>query len=528
MAQTAIELGLVLFAVFGGLVSLRWLCAAPTPRGRAGRVVFFAGAFLVSFALRMHVAAGRVSPLPYLDQWKADVGEILQPVGRGESLSVAQLVHNHAEHRILPTRVASIALLQLNHEWDNRPLVVLSLAAQALALAWWATFAFVSLGGWRGGVIVALTLLVAALSCDWENIVSGFQSQFHFTVLGSLVAFAVLPPARAGSAASLAALATLALLLVTLGSGAMAAAAIVGALIFGALAERRLERGALVTLLASLAIFGLGLLTRPDFHGHDFLHATSADEWWRGFLAYGAWPLAPHAWALLLLWAPSAGLAWRCLRRREIDPFARATLALALWVLLQAAALAWSRFGFASFVSSRYTGLLVFAGLANAGALACLVAPGKPRRPAPLFVAVAFVAWSAVVAGHWLRLSRAADVAFDEFRAQTIRHENRVIEYLRTADPRVITAVDFPAIPYPVHEELLQWLRDPGIRAALPASARRAILRHDQPNAADKINAGWITALAKALLQLGAWLAAPGALLLAWGGVRLRRGAGAG
>src|SRR5205823_87057 len=138
---------------------------------------------------------------------------------------------------------------------------------------------------------------------------------------------------------------------------------------------------------------------------------------------------------------------------------------------------------------SRYTGLLVFAGIANAGALACLIDSTKIRRPVALGLTAGLVVGSGLLARQWLVLSHAADAAFRDFRSDTVTQENRVVEYLRAEDPRVLTTVEFPAIPYPVSADLMQWLHDPGIRATLPASARRAIFRHDHPGTTESIAA---------------------------------------
>jgi hypothetical protein len=523
MTLTVLWVGFAILFCAASVVFVRWLVATETGGARTRKLAMFASLSVAAFAGRMYQAADRVSALPYLDQWKADIAELAVPLTKGRPIGLGDLVRNHHEHRVLPTRLATVGLIKLNGEWDNRPLVVMSLAVQSLAFGWFATFGLFALGGWRGGLLAAMTMIAPLLCSDWENIVSGFQSQFHFTVLGSLIIFTVLAQERPWTLAGVSAVLVALLLLVTLGSGAVAAFAMAGAWIATSLIERRLTIAAITVSGVGLAIFGLGLALRPEFHAHDFLHAKSAAHWRDAFLMYAGWPYAPRFWNVLLLWLPTLLLLGRCIRRREVPAFGRVILALACWVMVQAAVLAWSRAEYYPAMSSRYTGLLIFSGMANAAAAVCLFDRAAPTGRLRAVLIGAVVVWCGALANQWIARSRADDFAFRQFRTQTVAQENRIVEFLLTEKTPLILNASFPDIPYPVAQDLLQWFRDPDIRAVLPASLRRAAFRHDHPGDPTHITAGPLTAVSKALLQFGFWLALPALAVAAWAAGSFRR-----
>src|SRR5688500_10699165 len=74
------------------------------------------------------------SPVPVHDQWLAE-GEMLYVPLVERRLTMAPIVHPHAEHRIIPTRLLALALFKLNnHVWDVRlQMTVNALLAATLA-----------------------------------------------------------------------------------------------------------------------------------------------------------------------------------------------------------------------------------------------------------------------------------------------------------------------------------------------------------------------------------------------------------
>ncbi|HOY54816.1 MAG TPA: hypothetical protein PL015_09080 [Opitutaceae bacterium] len=484
------------------------------------------GFFGIFFGLRLGAASGLVSWAPYLDQWKVDIYELIFRLHRQE-LHWGDLLAPHNEHRILFTKLLTLGLLPLNGEWDNRPLVVASLAFQAAAFAWFATIACRSLTPWRSLAVVAALVGVASLSCDWENFVSGFQSQFHLFVLGTMLVLSILPAARPGSWPAWGALAVALALLATLGSGFMTAMAAACALGAGAFLRREFSWRTAVPPMACIALVALGAMTRAHFTAHDFLHAKSVAGWSEAFLAYASWPLPPHAAALAALWLPWGILLIQMWRQRDTSPFSLLIFSLGLWTLWQAMALAWSRAGLLPLVSSRYTGLLMWAMLTNTAAVVRLL-PLEKARFRHGWTALA-CCWLAVLGGAYLWRSHTIYRPMARtFRTETVRQETHFREFMRTDNPTHIEAYTMPEIPYPVPSDLVKWMRNPAVREALPAPLRRDVAQRVPPPDGATPEAGWLTIVARTLLRrdVSSGLALAGAALAAWSWRRCMSGGG--
>jgi len=489
-------------------------------------------AALLVLGLRLRLADHQVSWEPYLDQWEAEVGGLLRPLAHGQ-LGWRDIVAPNNEHRVILTRMLSWATVALNGEWDNRVTVVVSFLLQAAAIGGTGAFALRCLGAARGGVIALVALWPAFLVCDWENVVSGFQTQFHVLILGSLVAFALvegvgLRPGRRWAVWALAAA-----MLGSMASGLLTAAALAAGALLGLRspagaarphasppAGRDVRPGVLGFVAGCAVLSVIGLMTRPAFHALDSIHAHRPGVWLSAFLAYAAWPLPPNLFGWAVLWLPWCALSVQGWRRRSFQGatgFALFAWTLGLWVLLQAAALAWSRAGLLPLVSSRYTELLVWGTVANAGALMLLVsAPGSDARGRGAAIA-AVALWLAGVGGFELWRSQAVYLPFyRSFAAQTIRQERRVETFLRTDDARVFTEVNFPEIPY-LSGRLIPLLRDPATVALLPAPLRRAAAQRN-PTAPGRVE----TVIREGpLTRVSAWLMAHGALFVGLGATAL-------
>jgi hypothetical protein len=289
----------------------------------------------------------------------------------------------------------------------------------------------------------------------------------------------------------------------------LAAAPVVGAV--AVLSWRR--RGGAEPFPAALvagtaAVLAAGWALRPSF-ALVALQAHGPADFLRALLAYGAWPLAPHIAALLFLWTPWLVLALRVAAGRGVPPGFAFPLALGLWVLLQAAALAWSRAGLSGLVSSRYTEVLGWGLVANAFAFALLLDPPAPagwRR----FVRAAFPVWLLVVAG--CEITRSQEIYrpyLETFRTQSREHEERLSAFARTGRPAPLAEVAFPHVPAPP-EVLLPLLEDPAVRPLLPAPLRREF----PPQPGVPVEAGPLSFLAVRALHGGAWFVGLGGLVV--------------
>src|SRR6187431_2043111 len=98
------------------------MTSQPLPQKRT-----FLGGYLAAIAAAALVLGGHLwmvesagSPVPVHDQWLAEGEMLYVPLVEGH-LTMGAIVHPHAEHRIIPTRLLALGLFKLNHQmWDVR------------------------------------------------------------------------------------------------------------------------------------------------------------------------------------------------------------------------------------------------------------------------------------------------------------------------------------------------------------------------------------------------------------------------
>ncbi len=503
------------FLVFAACL-FSFLCAYRFARGQGGagrgpRLLAGGGVAVLALGCRLCIAEGHVSWAPYLDQWSAEISGVVAPLAHGH-IGLRDLFAANNEHRVVLTRIASLAAVTMNGGWDNRVMVILTFALQSAAAAWVCLAAWSVLGWLRGSLAAAAAFLPMLLVCDWENVVSGFQDQFGMMVLGTVVALSLQEGCTLGSRGCWGALAAAAVLLGTMASGFLTAAAMAGTGLVLALAGLRPWRSCAGFLGACAAIAALGWFTRHPFAPMPSLYAQGPGAWMSAFLAYASWPLPPNVLGFLCLWAPWFVLLQWTLRRREELPLAPFALGLGLWVLLQAGALAWSRAGLSGLVSARYTEVLAWGFVANASAVTLMAPALKTAGRTRIALWLCAAIWFAAIGASEAWRSRAIYRPYLEgFRQQTLEHERRLEAFTATGDAGVIRGVEFPHIPGSA-EEIISLLRDAKVRALLPGPLRRGLPNGPTPSA--PAGDGPLAVAAACALRSGPWVASAGSAML--------------
>ena len=330
------------------------------------------------------------SPLPFLDQWKGEGDQLLRPWMRGE-LRLADFFIPFNEHRILPTRLLVLALFEANaRQWDAQVQMIAGAAVHTGCACVLGAFLAARLGSRRKWLIFAALLALFGLPYDWQNTLWGFQSQFYFLILFSLLTFWGLGGHRAGSACWWVGAAAGLLACVSMGSGGFAGIALGGWLALKLLRDptARRVRGNWATLAVSVALGGLALAlyTPPTSTSLSSLHAPTFGAFLHGIGLHLGWPTAGSALFALPASAPIVillGIYLRQIRRPSAAPTDHSLeeflFPLALWVLLQAAALAYCRNVPAAGLISRYMDLFALGTLVNFAALLRLLDLAAPR-----------------------------------------------------------------------------------------------------------------------------------------------------
>ena len=403
--------------------------------------------------------------MPYMDQLAKEGEMILAPYYEG-TLRLADFFVPHNEHRIAPTLALNLALAAAGGKWDARvQCLANALLHGALAAAmvgfFWRHFS-------RRWALSAAWLLavLCALGLDWQNTLGGFQSQFYFLAGFSLAAIYGLLAVRGPlSVRWWVGLSCALLAVVSMGSGFLCAAPVALAVGLRCAANRRISMADGTTLLASAVFLGAGWRLRAPAPWHAVLHARNAGD----FLAYFAhclsWPRPEWPWLGALVWLPWAILAVRAVWRPgpRYDERSEVLLACGLWVLLQAAAVAYARGAGGGYPASRYGAVFSIGVAANLAVFPLLggAAHGRPRAGfAVLWIALVLGAGAAAASPIWRLELPAAAARYRECEAN-------VRGYVLTGDVRFLEKGEQP-LPY--RDWLRRILDRPAIRAHLPES----------------------------------------------------------
>jgi hypothetical protein len=482
-----------------------WLDA----RGRRSGWLWMLSLFLIGLGARLWLIHRFGTPLPFWDQWE-EARVVYVPYFEGK-LSLADLFSAHNEHRILCTRIYSLALLLLNGQWDGQLQMVVNAIIHCATLAGlgWLMSRWLEKKYW---ILVWLPLvLVLALPFGWENSLAGFQSQFYFLVVFSLLTLWLLglhPPKSVrwwcGVVAAIVALFTVA-------SGFLAAAAVFALVLLRVAKCPRSWKQQVPTLALCTVVVVAGVLLKADVKHHQLLQAHSAGEFLTALGSNLAWPwivVPPFALVNLL---PLATLAWLFLRgKNDARPVEEMTLVIGFWAVLQGAATAYARgadgkppgwrymdsssfiliancFSIAVLMSVHWRAHAVFGNLQPATGDNQLAIPSRGSwidRSARTLCYATFIFWAvACVAGLALLTSRAWQIDIPErqfyYRAQ-LRNTRAFMatDDIRIFDgkpkPQLLSYEGNPLAPRLRYEAewTVQYLRSPIIRDILPACAR--------------------------------------------------------
>ncbi len=417
-----------------------------------------------------------------------------------------------------------------------------------------------------------LLVVVAAPPIAWENVLGGFQSVFYFLAIFSALAIAGLLGSPAWSWRWCGGLVAATLACVSMGSGMLVAGPIAVVAGMRLMARKRIQglppsarNDALATLGAAAVIGAVGWALRPHAPWHEALHAHSLLEYTHYAAQCLAWPLYHQPWLAAIVWAPWAVLGWRWAFRGRVGEPAMVTsgappsrgpveipagyqrarrldfiVAGGCWVLLQTAAVTYSRAGAGGLPAPRYGDIMALGVAFNAIALVCLArghpkartaqtgtdaatVSGTPSPPAPPgrdqaapfkgFIASIVLVWAAIVT---VAIGVATRDAFrgplPAKKADAIAYEHNVQAFVLT-DDYVALEKAAPLIPFPLTDWLARMLRNPTLRRLLPQSVRAPLHipeLDDAPNTGNSPRASPATTLPPLEHRATRTLTAPG------------------
>jgi len=438
--------------------------------------VALAAAGLV-FGAKLRLIRAYGSDVPYMDEWDAVGRVLLVPRSLG-ALHAGNFLEAQNEHRIVFARAVSYGLAVANRQWDPLLEMTAGAAIHAGFCAALLLFARSLVGGARFLAVALATTALFVLPFDWENTLQGIQSQFYLLewgALGTLVLCVASPPlSRRWWVGFLVGAASLG----TMASGFIAGAAALVLLAAGAaLGRRPTARGAAAAALLALLCVA-GYLTVAHVPGHEHLRAHSVWAWTAAAASGLAWPAWDWPPLFLVLQLPVALVIARCARTRSMGPGESVLIALAAWVWMQTAVIAFGRASEGVFRSPRYMDLYAVGSYCNVVALAVLWRGGSRSR----FLGLLAAGWVALFAfGLWMRTRDVRSIYLGDFPRLKETERRNVRAFLATGDPAILWAAKKDELPYPSRPDLERMLKAPGIVSMLPMGVRPAL--HLAPDA---------------------------------------------
>lgn len=432
------------------------------------RSLVLVGIFLLIFSAKLRLIESVGFALPTWDQWDSECELTLRPWLEGR-LSVKDLFVSHVEHRIVTTKATALAVLAANGQWDglvettfNASVHTLSAMALILLGRRWIT------GGWQIAY-AAIVILLFALPIGWENTLVGFQVQFYYLLLFSLLHVSLVLETDQFTWRWAGGILSGFLALISMASGFLAAAAVLAVLGYRFVLERRLRPQQIITICLAIAVCGIGWALKSDVPGHDFLKVPNVGKFLLNVALLYSWPCsAVFPWSIVIAF-PTVVFVFRRLRERQELTSANAVLlGLCAWVALQICAISYSRGGSGSVLTSRYLDLVTVS-VALGWIYLVREFAGRVRQG----LAVAWL--GIIVAGlaqqglqHW---KKGAEPNSHTRKKQ----EENVRAYLATGDETHLRDKPFGEIPYPDADILISRLSHDSVRAVLPASVRSTV-----------------------------------------------------
>jgi hypothetical protein len=427
--------------------------------------VWLTALFLTALGAQLWIAWLYGSPLLLWDQWYE--APFIKSWVTGQ-WTLSDFIAAHNEHRIFATRVLEIGLISLNGRWE--PMVEMTANAFLhAALACLLAFCLWEFLGRKNGWLVCfLLLLFFALPYAGENAIWGINSLYDFMDFFALITLAGLGFGRLGSWTWWVGCLAAVIGLFTMASGLLAPLAAGGLIVLRMLKSRRFDKASMISLAVCLVVFAFGVVlnvTKPEdnsFQAHSFPQFTSA------LTRDLSWPFyhAPEMPVIIAL--PLIFLLVSYLRPNFSAPrTAEFLLALALWGVLQAVAIAYGRanYGGSDVPAPRYADMFQMFVIAAAFA-AVLLAQTWERYPIRGgLLAFAFI--GLMLYG----MCRISLIVVEDLLAQTrmwnLVAEERVQRFMATGNEADL--LERPTVR-PDPNLALSVLRDPALQTVLPAS----------------------------------------------------------
>jgi hypothetical protein len=422
---------------------------------------------LLFFGFKLWVIYMYGNATPFWDQWDGEAINLYKPLHNG-NLGWNNLLAPHNEHRIFTTRILAVLLLKINEIWNPILQMVVNAGLHLVTLIVAISLLARVTGQKYLPALLFFSLILFAIPFGWENTLAGFQAQFYFVLLFSVISLWCLVTQTPFSVTWWLGMACSVLAFFSFASGifVLGAAAFISLMVYLKALRRTGTQLAAVVLLS--ALFLLGVKFTPTLQHQAIYKAHSVDELYYSIISVFGWPLTRNLIAALLCNVPAIIFTVNMLRKRApATDYKWFLTAVVIWSFAQCLSIAYGRATVNR--SPRYLDTFTMGMLANFVCLLSIVQglAGKRRTWAVMCV----LSWTAIlITSLVIRGGKLLPGELAIKRAIGNLQEMHTRNFLATGDIRHLKDKPFFHIPFPDADQLSMILSTPEIRQILPGN----------------------------------------------------------
>jgi hypothetical protein len=430
---------------------------------------YFAFACFI-FGIKLCFINKYANATPFIDDWDAEGNLLYKPFIDG-TLKFTDFLAPYNEHRLFTSRLLSLSELILNGIWNPLLQMVINAGIHVLAMIVLIALMTRVVGHNYLPALLGFSALLFGLPFGWENTLSGFQEEYYFVILFSIVCLwftTIYEPFsfwwNFGLFSSILAFFSLAS-----GIFCLAASTVLG-IIFYLFRLRKTNRQlAAIILMAGLFITGFALTPAVAWHQH--LIASSVPQFIKALTTILCWP-SPNLFLGLLQNGPLVIFGVLMFKKRPyVNNRKWFLIVMIVWMLGTASSIAYGRADYP--LTSRYMDLFTVSILTNFSCLLVIFEECKTKfKKWPFF---SLMIW---VLSVGLSLQLYTQTGFVWYADSKMPQEINTRNYVATGDISNLENKPFIHIPYPADfpspgegvKHLARILDIPEIRSILPSN----------------------------------------------------------
>lgn len=396
------------------------------------------------------------SNVPFWDQWDAEALNLYKPLEEGR-LTWRWLFAAHNEHHIFFTKLLSLFIYWLFDGWYPICQIYINAFIHSISILIFFLLIVNRIEkDKKFAVFCVFSLIIFIVPLGYENLLSGFQSQFYFVSLFGFAAIYFLLEKKEWSFFWFLGVLFLLCSFFSLAGGLVFCLAISITYLFLFFIENHQSKYLILFGIFSIMFFLEYILT-PHIIPHDDIKSSTISSFFSAYNYWSAWPLK-FSFGGLFIYFPSLYFIYKLFKKNVNETNKKFYLGLIFWGFCQIASIAYSRGEIALSVDggSRYLDLISFSIIVNI-VIILTVFPVKTQF-------VSSIVWGAIVLTGILLNVNDVNYQLKLRYNQSIKQEANLKCFLKTGDTSCIYNKKIKEIPYPWASKLERLLRDTTIK----------------------------------------------------------------